>query len=166
MKKYFATVFVFALLFFACNQSQTKKSNDMETSNKAANNIFPQGEQGSKDYFTGTSYVTPLLAKDTINNFSIGNVVFEAGARTNWHTHPRGQVLIVTDGNGFYQEKGKPAQAIKKGDVINIPPNTEHWHGAAANSRLVHIAITNFEGDKFVTWLKPVSDEEYNKVNQ
>lgn len=130
------------------------------------NSIFPKGQQGSADYFTGTAWVTPLLAKDSTNNFSIDNVVFEPGARANWHTHPRGQVLIVTDGQGFYQEKGKTAQPIKKGDVINIPPHVEHWHGAAAGTQLVHIAITNFEKDEFVTWLTPVTDAEYKEVNQ
>ncbi|GIL24342.1 MAG: cupin [Bacteroidota bacterium] len=136
------------------------------TTNNPENNLFAKGQKGSADYFTGTVWVAPLLAKDSINNFSMGNVEFEPGARANWHTHPRGQVLIVTDGQGFYQEKGKPAQPIKKGDVINIPPHVEHWHGAAANNRLVHIAITNFENNEFVTWLTAVTDEEYKIVNQ
>lgn len=86
-------------------------------------------------------------------------------ARTNWHTHPKGQVLIVTSGKGFYQEKGKPTQVIKKGDVVDIPENTEHWHGASADSEMVHIAISNYLGDKNVDWLKPVTDEEFNAAN-
>ncbi|HEX5552577.1 MAG TPA: hypothetical protein VFX43_04950 [Chitinophagaceae bacterium] len=81
----------------------------METT-KSENNIFPKGQQGAKDWFTGTTWVTPLLAQNSNNNFSIGNVVFEPRARTNWHTHPRGQVLIITDRYGFYQEKGMPEQ--------------------------------------------------------
>ncbi len=130
------------------------------------NSIFPKGQQGSPDWFTGTVWVTPLLAKDKNNDFSIGNVVFEPGARTHWHTHPRGQVLLVTQGNGFYQEQGKPARSLKKGDVVNIPENTVHWHGASANSLLAHIAITNYKGSENVSWLKPVTDQEYNKVNE
>lgn len=153
------------LLTTSFNSIQAQKINTMD-STTSQNNIFPKGQQGSADYFTGTVWVTPLLADDGINHFSIGNVVFEAGARANWHTHPRGQVLIVTDGQGFYQEKGKPAQPIKKGDVINIPPHVEHWHGASANSAMTHIAITNFEKEEFVTWLTPVTDAEYKEVNQ
>ncbi|MCW2498230.1 cupin domain-containing protein [Jatrophihabitans sp.] len=83
-----------------------------------------------------------------------------------WHTHPKGQVLIVTEGAGFNQEKDKPAQSIKKGDVITIPANVEHWHGAAQATKMTHIAITNYEGDTNVIWLKPVSQEEYNAVNK
>lgn len=153
------------LLTTSFNSIQAQKINTMD-STTSQNNIFPKGQQGSADYFTGTVWVTPLLADDGVNHFSIGNVVFEAGARANWHTHPRGQVLIVTDGQGFYQEKGKPAQVIKKGDVINIPPHVEHWHGASANSAMTHIAITNFEKEEFVTWLTPVTDAEYKVVNQ
>jgi 4-carboxymuconolactone decarboxylase len=130
------------------------------------NSIFPKGQQGSPDWFTGTVWVTPLLAKDKNNDFSIGNVVFEPDARTHWHTHPRGQVLLVTEGNGFYQEQGKPARSLKKGDVMNIPENTVHWHGASANSLLAHIAITNYKGSENVSWLKPVTDHEYSKVNE
>ncbi|TDE17167.1 (R)-mandelonitrile lyase [Dyadobacter psychrotolerans] len=128
--------------------------------------LFPKGDKLTNGYFTGDAYLKPLLARDKNNDFAMGSVSFELGARTNWHTHPKGQVLIVTEGAGFYQEKGKPAQPIKKGDVVNIPENTEHWHGAAQATKMTHIAITNFEGGTNVIWLKPVSDEDYNEVNK
>ena len=126
--------------------------------------IFPKGQPLPKEWFTGNASLTPLVAKDKNNDFSAGSVSFEPTARTNWHTHPRGQVLLVIEGNGFYQEKGKPAQAIKKGDVVNIPENTEHWHGASAVSKMVHIAITNYKDDIQVSWLQPVTEEEYNNA--
>lgn len=88
--------------------------------------IFPKGNKLPNDWFTGNAFLTPLIAKDANNEFSIGSVYFEAGARTHWHTHPKGQVLMVTNGEGFYQEKGKSAQQLKKGVVINIPENVEH----------------------------------------
>lgn len=72
--------------------------------------------------------------------------------------------MIVIEGKGFYQEKGKTAQQIKKGDVINIPEDVEHWHGASVENKMVHIAVTNFKGEEQVNWLQPVSDEEYNRV--
>lgn len=127
--------------------------------------IFPKGEQLSSEWFSGNAFLTPLVAKDKNNEFSVGNVTFEPKARTHWHTHPKGQVLIVTEGNGFYQEKGEPARPITKGDVVIIPEDTEHWHGASATSKIVHIAITNFKDDVPVTWLQPVTDEEYDRVN-
>lgn len=130
------------------------------------NSFFPQGEKLSSDWFTGNAFLYALLTRDKNNDFALGSVTFQAGARTNWHTHPKGQVLIVTGGEGFYQEKGKPAQVLKKGDVINIPENQEHWHGASAGSTLVHIAITNYKDDKNVMWLNPVTEEEYNAVNK
>lgn len=127
--------------------------------------IFPKGQQLPKEYFSGNAFLTPLVAKDKNNEFSAGSVTFESNARTNWHTHPKGQVLLVIEGSGFYQERGKPAQPIKKGDVVNIPENTEHWHGASATTQMAHIAITNFRDDVQVTWLQPVTDEEYNEAN-
>ena len=128
--------------------------------------IFPKGQALPKDWFSGNAFLTPLVAKDKNNDFSAGCVTFEPKARTNWHTHPKGQVLIVIEGNGFYQEKGKPAQRLKAGDVVNIPEQIEHWHGASATHKLVHIAITNYQGDSNVVWLSPVSDEEYTDVNK
>lgn len=136
----------------------------MTTQNSTS--LFSKGEKLSNEWFTGNAFLQPLLAKDKNNEFALGSVTFEAGARTNWHTHPRGQVLVVTEGEGFYQEEGKPAQVLKKGDVVNIPENIVHWHGASANSQFVHIAITNYKGDKNVVWLKPVTDEEYKEVNK
>ena len=126
--------------------------------------IFPRGEQLPKEWFTGNAFLYQLLTKDENNEFSVGSVTFELEARTVWHTHPKGQVLIITEGEGFYQEKGKPAKPIKKGDVVNIPENTEHWHGASATSKMVHIAITNYKNDVQVTWLQAVTDEEYSMV--
>ena len=129
------------------------------------NEIFPKGEQLPKEWFSGNAFLTPLIAKDKNNEFSTGCVTFDPGARTVWHTHPKGQVLIVIEGEGFYQEKSKTAQRIKKGDVVNIPENTEHWHGATASTKMIHIAITNYKDDVQVTWLQHVTDEEYNDVN-
>ncbi|MEO6548062.1 MAG: cupin domain-containing protein [Ferruginibacter sp.] len=128
--------------------------------------LFPKGNKLPGDWFSGSAFLHPLLARDKNNEFSLGSVTFEAGARTHWHTHPKGQVLIVTAGEGFYQEKGKPAQALKKGDVVNIPESVEHWHGASANSALVHIALTNYKGEENVVWLQAVTEDEFNAVNK
>lgn len=135
---------------------------------KAENNtsIFPEGDRLSDEWFSGDAFLMPLLAKDKNNDFALGNVTFESEARTHWHTHSKGQVLIVTEGKGLYQEKGKLAQRIKKGDVVSIPENVEHWHGATATSKMVHIAITNYQGDENVTWSNPVTDEEFTEVNK
>ena len=152
--------------YYLINKSGTinKIQKTMTTENTVS--LFPRGDKLTNGYFTGDAYLKVLLAKDRNNDFAIGNVFFEPGARTNWHTHPRGQVLIVTEGEGFYQEKGKQAQPIQTGDVINIPENVEHWHGASAYSKMVHIAITNYKGEENVVWLQPVSDIEYKEVNK
>lgn len=127
--------------------------------------IFPKGQQLPNEWFSGQAFLTPLQAKDHNHEFSTGCVTFEPKARTVWHTHPKGQVLLVIDGVGFYQEKGKAAQLIRKGDVVNIPEETEHWHGATATTQMVHISITNYKDDVQVTWLDPVSDEEYDSAH-
>ncbi|WP_188412644.1 (R)-mandelonitrile lyase [Mucilaginibacter galii] len=136
----------------------------MITANNTA--LFPKGNKLTNGYFTGDAFLKPLLAKDVNNGFAMGSVTFEPGARTNWHIHPKGQVLVVTEGQGWYQEKGKPARVIKKGDVINIPENLEHWHGASSESMMSHIAITNYKGEENVVWLKPVTGDEYTAVNK
>lgn len=115
-------------------------------------------------YFTGDVSVNMMLGNDENNEYSIANVVFDPSARTNWHTHPKGQVLLVLAGNGYYKEEGKPVRKLSKGDVVNIPPHVNHWHGAQANSEFVHIAITNYKDGKNVSWGDPVTDEEYTSV--
>ncbi|MFV5685652.1 cupin domain-containing protein [Flavobacterium sp. GB2R13] len=127
--------------------------------------IFPQGDKANPDYFTGNAWVKLLVTENEFNSV-IGNVIFEAGARNNWHTHPGGQILIVTDGIGYYQEKGKPIQLIQRGDVIKIPADVKHWHGAAIDSPLTHIAITAVTPKGAVDWLERVTDEEYNSYKQ
>jgi quercetin dioxygenase-like cupin family protein len=136
----------------------------METTHNTENDIFLKGNKGPSEYFTGAPWVQILVPEDETGSYAIANVTFEPKARTNWHTHPAGQILLVTDGEGYYQEKGKSARSIKKGDVVNIPSGIEHWHGAAGNHRLVHIAISNFRDGSNVTWLAPVTDEEFNSV--
>lgn len=126
------------------------------------NHIFPKGEKAPTDYFTGTAWVQLLVPNDPSLTCQIANVMFEPGARNNWHTHLGGQILIATDGIGYYQEKGKPIQLLRKGDVVNILPDVEHWHGAASDSEFTHIAINPNTQKGLVVWLQRVTDEEYN----
>jgi len=130
------------------------------TENK--NTLFPKGERAPADYFTGTVWVKMIVPNDPALNCQIVNVVFEPGARNNWHTHPGGQILIVTGGTGYYQEKGKAIQLIGKGDVVNIPPAIEHWHGASPDNEFTHIAINPNTQKGIVVWLQRVTEEEYN----
>lgn len=119
-------------------------------------------------YFIGNSYLNPLSKIDDIN-FSLFNVTFEPGCRNNWHIHHAtkggGQVLIVVDGEGWYQEEGKEARSLKVGDVVTIPANVKHWHGAKKDSWFSHLAIEVPGSDTSNEWLEEVTDEEYNKIN-
>lgn len=126
--------------------------------------IFPKGEKAPVEYFTGTAWIKLVLPNDPVLHTQIGNVVFEKGARNNWHTHPGGQILIVTDGVGYYQEKGKSIQIIRKGDVINIAPDVVHWHGAASDSEMTHLAVNSNTQKGVVVWLEKVTDEEYSNI--
>ena len=118
-------------------------------------------------YFIGSSYLKPLSKIDDIN-FSIFNVTFEPGCRNNWHVHHAtkwgGQVLIVVEGEGWYQEEGKEAQSLKKGDVVTIPANTKHWHGAKKDTWFSHLAVEVPGENTSNEWLEPVKDEEYDKL--
>ena len=129
------------------------------------NAIFPKGDKASADYFTGTAWVNILVPQDETGSYAVGNVVFEPGCRNNWHKHPAGQILLVTDGQGYYQEKGKLARLLTKGDVVVIPSHVEHWHGAARDSGFTHIVVTNNSKSGAVEWLSPVTDEEYDSVH-
>jgi len=132
---------------------------------ESQNSIFPKGEKLPADYFTGAASLYTLVPKDETDTFTAGSVSFEPGARTNWHTHPLGQILLIIDGKGFYQEKGKPARTITKGDVVIIPSHIEHWHGAAKDTSMTHIAITNIGKQGPADWLAPVSEADYLSVH-
>jgi 4-carboxymuconolactone decarboxylase len=126
------------------------------------NAIFPKGARAPSEYFTGTAWVNILVPKDETGNYAIGNVDFEPGCRNNWHKHPGGQILLVTDGHGYYQERGKPVRFLTKGDVVVIPSNVEHWHGATQDSSFTHIVVTSNTPTGAVEWLTPVTDKEYS----
>jgi 4-carboxymuconolactone decarboxylase len=142
------------------------ETTENKTENKNEGGIFPKGERAPSDYFTGTVYLHMLAQKTENNDYSVGSVTFEPGARSNWHTHPAGQTLIVINGKGLYQEKGKPIKAINKGETIICNPDVEHWHGASAENQMTHIAITNDRGDGGVVWLTRVTDDQYNAAGR
>ncbi len=117
--------------------------------------------KGSAEYFTGTVRVDPLFKANDPLHASGGRVTFEPGARTAWHTHPFGQILIVTAGTGWIQQWGGPIEKIREGDVVRIPPGLKHWHGATATTSMTHIALQEQRDDKAVDWKEKVSDEQY-----
>ena len=124
--------------------------------------IFHKGEKGIDENFIDNAWNTPLVANDSTYNTVIGNVYFEPGARSNWHTHPSGQILIITDGVGYHQIKGQPRQTLEKGDIIKCPPNVLHWHGASPDTGMQQLYILPKTENGIVTWLEKVTDEEYN----
>jgi len=126
--------------------------------------IFPKGETGKNtDDYTGTIWLSELNQPDSNFNFSIAQATYAPGSKLNWHIHPAGQYLLITEGTGYYQEKGKPAQIVHKGDIIKCLPGVAHWHGAAPNSSFAYIAVTPTTKGKTI-WLQRVTDEEYNSV--
>ena len=130
--------------------------------------IFPIGQPNDAfaQYFIGQSYLAPVSSEQV----GINNVTFEPGCRNNWHIHHAkkggGQLLVCVAGTGWYQEWGKPARLLRPGDVVNIPAGVKHWHGATADSWFAHLAI-EVPGEKTSNeWLEPVTDEEYNKLQE
>ena len=129
--------------------------------------IFPRGGENTAfaRYFVGKSYLNMLSTEQV----PIGNVTFEPGCRNNWHIHRAarggGQILLVTAGRGWYQEWGKPARALRAGDVVNIPANVKHWHGAARDSWFAHLAVDVPGEETANEWLEPVSDADYSQLD-
>ncbi len=130
--------------------------------------IFPLGEKNDTyaKYFIGQSYISVL----TLEGVPSFNVTFEPGCRNNWHIHHSksggGQILFCTAGTGWYQEKGKPAQLLKPGDVVNIPAGVNHWHGATKDSWFAHIALSVPAEGATTEWLDPVTDEQYSSLDK
>ena len=160
----FTLVCLAAALLLAAGLAQGKlKDENTMTEKSPIDTIFAQGEVNPySKFFTGTTYLTMLSLKDNVWNAPIGNVTFEPGARTHWHKHDGGQILLVLNGEGRYQEKGKEIRTLKKGDVVRIAPGVIHWHGAAPDSWFVHISLeTNAHQNGSTDWLDPVTDQEY-----
>ena len=117
--------------------------------------------RGPADWFTGTVRIDPLFPAVDPARAAGNAVTFEPGARTAWHTHPLGQILIVTAGCGRVQREGGPVEEIRPGDVISFAPGEKHWHGAAPTTAMTHLAIQEALNGKPVDWLEKVTDEQY-----
>lgn len=122
--------------------------------------IFPAGERFDNENFSGEVWLKMLTGMPC----PVANVTFAPACRNNWHTHRGGQILLVTAGRGYYQEWGKEARELRAGDVVEIPAEVKHWHGAAPDSWFSHIAIEIHPELGPATWLEPVSEEEYGKL--
>ena len=160
-----AILFATSNLCFALNFN--KKENKMHTLEEYQKTImFPIGNKNDAyaKYFIGQSYISPISTEQV----KMYNVTFEPKCRNNWHRHKAktggGQILIAIGGRGYYQEWGREPVEMKAGDVINIPANVKHWHGASQNSWFSHIAIEVEGIETSNEWLEAVSDEEYNKL--
>ena len=117
---------------------------------------------GPSDWFTGTVLIDAIAAPSARSRLSASNVHFTPGARTAWHTHPNGQTIWVTEGVGYAQRRGGPIEVIRPGDRVFFEPGEEHWHGAAANRIMVHVAMLEVGDDGApATWGDHVTDEEY-----
>lgn len=145
-------------------------SNIVAAETEAQQRITRAGTQapmtGLDDYFTGQVTVIPVFPSSDTGTHSGAYVTFEAGARTNWHLHPAGQHMIVTEGEGWTQSWDGEVSVVKAGDVVWCPPEVKHWHGASATTSMTHLVITNVKDGKNVEWLEPVTDEQYHAPSQ
>ena len=153
MRRSFAKlqIVAFALIIVFQSQAQTGDA------------IFPRGELSTAKNHTGNIWLKELSVGDPTFDPSIAVATYDAGAKLDWHIHPGGQVLLITEGTGYYQERGKPMQVVHKGDVIKCLPGVEHWHGASPKSTFAYLAVTPTQKGKTI-WLEPVSDKDYNSL--
>ncbi len=167
-----ATTLISLFMFASsCTYGQvTSQSNTSQTppvQNSQTIKITRSGSQhpskGPAEHFTGSVQVQPLFPALNPSRTSGGKVTFEPGARSAWHTHALGQILIVTAGTGWIQQWGAPIEEIRKDDVVWILAGVKHWHGATPNTALTHIAIQEELNGKAVEWTEKVSDEQYRK---
>ena len=129
----------------------------------AVKDIFPKGNKLPDTLnFTGEAWLEMFVTKADSMDCTVGNVTFAPGVRNSWHSHPGGQILLCTSGEGCYQEKGKPVQVLRPGDVVKIAPNVVHWHGAVPDSEFTHITIGPQQSKGGAVWLNTVTDEEYD----
>jgi quercetin dioxygenase-like cupin family protein len=158
--------FTFSLLFLIIIIAGCNYEKKTDETIRQSVPVFPKGEILSSNNFTGTVWLHMMGATDSTLHARFGNVTFEPKARTNWHSHPGGQVLFITEGQGYYQAKGQPARLLRKGDYVEIPPNVVHWHGAGPETEFAHIAISLNTDEGGAVWSGPVTDEEYADLNK
>ena len=139
---------------------QTRTSQGSQTI-KITRSGEPISTKAPAEHFTGSASIDRFLNENPASHISGAIVAFEPGARTAWHSHPRGQTLIVTAGRGWVQQWGGQVQEIRKGDIVWIPPDVKHWHGATANTSMTHIGIQETVDGKAVEWMEKVSDQQY-----
>lgn len=148
-------VFVlFYELSVICNSGIILKKGYKEsyTEKDTGNMLFKCGEQVMSEYYTGKVYISDVAHQ---TKFDINHLAFAPNSRNTWHIHPDAeQVLLILDGEGYYQEEGQEVIRIKKGDVIRTPANVKHWHGSTSESRLVHLSITERTNKGHIEWIK------------
>ena len=149
--KLLAMAFAMSSLYIFSSKAQTSDSG------------FPKGELSAAKNHSGNIWLSELNVGDSTFDPSIAMATYDAGAKLNWHVHPGGQVLLITEGTGYYQERGKPARIVHKGDVIKCLPGLEHWHGATPGSSFAYFAVTPTAKGKTI-WLEPVTDKDYNSA--
>lgn len=147
-------------------KQKNKKGINKKTQSRNKNNNLNQpytsgGQNPYAQYFTGSTYFKVLVEKDNIWNSSINNLTFLAGSRSNWHKYSGGHIILVTSGEGRYQEKGKQIQVLKAGDVVKVVPNIEHWYGAAPNVNFSVMSVETNLPNNQITWLNAVTGAEY-----
>lgn len=160
------TLVLAGLMALTMTAAATTESNSESKSKEAGMILRKNGSQdsiqGPADWFTGRARIDPIqLEAQEPSRVTSALVTFEPGARTNWHTHPLGQLLIVTSGKGWTQCEGEPRVEINAGDSIWCPPGHKHWHGATSTTGMSHIAIQEALDGKNVEWLEPVTDAQY-----
>ena len=165
MKPY-ATALI-SLLLSATPQAQTAVPQVPSRSTAGSIQITPRGSQqpgkAPAEHFIGSVTIEPVFSPHDPSRASGGKVTFQPGARSAWHKHPLGQILIVTDGTGWIQQWGGPIEEIRKGDVIWIPAGVKHWHGATSNTEMTQIAIQEQLNGIAVEWMERVTEEQYRK---
>ena len=161
MKRIIPTILIGFFLITSCNCNN--KEINMKQAKEPNTPIMGLGSIIEGPNFTGDAWLKMLSAVPSYD-CQVYNVTFAPTVRNSWHSHSVGQILLCTDGVGYYQEKGEPAQKLVVGDIINIPADVIHWHGAAPNSQFTHIGITPKASENKATWLEEVTDEQYKEA--
>jgi quercetin dioxygenase-like cupin family protein/alkylhydroperoxidase/carboxymuconolactone decarboxylase family protein YurZ len=149
----------------ASGDAQSGDEGEDRSMRQKRDTVFPRGTRVTgHDNFTGPVWVEMVVTEAETFDTRAGNVTFEPGSRTDWHAHPGGQILFVTGGAGYHQERGEPVELVRKGDVVKVAPGVEHWHGATPDTEMTHMAVATQDSEGETNWLGPVTDDEYHST--